>query len=140
MATRYITNVNEQSIGSGVLFPIQITSNSKGETGWYPVNGDPGLISHNLESLFVHEIGYRFRQEWYGTRLWELLEEPNTQAQAFIAKEFLIQAINTYEPRLSVQNVEVYPERTGSLKIIFTYNIIGTSITNTSEISYDLNL
>lgn len=140
MATKYITNINEQSIGSGVLFPIRITPNQKGDTGWYPVVGDTKLISHNLESLFVHEIGYRFRQEGYGTRLWELIEEPNTQAQAFIAKEFLVQAISTYEPRLAVQNVEVYPDRTGALKIIFTYNIIGTSITNTSEISYDLNL
>ena len=89
MANNLYTNI----IGIGPLFPIRITENEKGEKGWYPVNGDIELVHNNLSALLWYDIGQRFRQEDFGTRLWECIEEPNTQALAFLVKDFLKKAI-----------------------------------------------
>ena len=35
----YFTDI----IGKGVTFPIQLSRNENGETGWYPVNGDTAV-------------------------------------------------------------------------------------------------
>ena len=81
----YLTNI----VGKGMIFPIQLTRNEKGETGWYPVNGDMALVRNNISSIMYYLIGQRFRQENFGNRLWECIEEPNTQALSFIIKEFI---------------------------------------------------
>lgn len=36
MEKNYFTDL----VGIGVTYPIQLTTNEKGERGWYPVNGD----------------------------------------------------------------------------------------------------
>ena len=97
MANNLYTNI----IGIGPLFPIRITENEKGEKGWYPVNGDIELVHNNLSALLWYDIGQRFRQEDFGTRLWECIEEPNTQAQAFLINTFLKEAISLYEDRIN---------------------------------------
>ena len=40
MEKNYFTDL----VGIGVTYPIQLTTNEKGERGWYPVNGDFKLI------------------------------------------------------------------------------------------------
>ena len=94
-------NLYTKVIGKGVLFPIQLTKNEKGEVGWYPVNGDINLLYNNLSALLWYDIGQRIRQEDFGTRLWECIEEPNTQAQAFLINTFLKEAISLYEDRIN---------------------------------------
>ena len=103
------------SIGSGGYFPIELTQarDSEGnpltidtengtvpKVGWYPMKGDTKLIKQNLISIVVHNIGQRFRQEEFGTRLYECLEEPNTQVLEFLVKDFIRDSINSWEPRI----------------------------------------
>ena len=88
MEKNYFTDI----VGIGVTFPIQLTRNEKGETGWYPVNGDFKLIRDNISAILYYMIGQRFRQENFGSKLWQCIEEPNSQALSFIIKEFLKQA------------------------------------------------
>lgn len=52
-------------------------------------------------------IGQRFRQENFGSKLWQCIEEPNSQALSFIIKEFLKQAIGAWEQRITFQNITV---------------------------------
>ena len=94
-------NIYTSSIGSGPLFPIELTKNELGKTGWYPVSGDTKLIDNNLEAILQYQIGQKFRGEDFGTRLWECIEEPNTQAQAFLINTFLKEAISLYEDRIN---------------------------------------
>lgn len=99
---------NETLIGNGVLFPIQITKNSEGKTGWYPVKGDIKLIENNLRNLVEHIIGSRFRQEYWGTRIWECLEEPSLPMLLYLINYFIQDAIGTWEPRISYVDVNGY--------------------------------
>ena len=100
MEKNYFTDI----VGIGVTFPIQLTRNEKGETGWYPVNGDFKLIRDNISAILYYMIGQRFRQENFGSKLWQCIEEPNSQALSFIIKEFLKQAIGAWEQRKTFKN------------------------------------
>ena len=94
-------NLNSKVIGKGALFPIVLSTNKEGKTGWYPADGDRALIVNNLNGILIYMIGERFRQEDFGTRLWECIEEPNNQAQAFLINTFLKEAISLYEDRIN---------------------------------------
>ena len=94
-------NLYEKIVGNGMTYPIVLGTNSDKKTGWYPVLGSTKLITDNINSLLQYSIGERFRQEDFGTRLWECIEEPNTQAQAFLINTFLKEAISLYEDRIN---------------------------------------
>lgn len=128
-------NINNKVIGSGVLFPIQLTHTSKG-TGWYPVKGDIRLIHNNLESLMIHMIGERMRQEDFGTRIWECLEEPNTQALSFLVNVFLKEALAEWEDRVIFKSSKVIQQ--GSyLHITLEYSLVDIPITQSLDLTYN---
>ena len=129
-------NSNQLIIGSGMLFPIEITTGEDGKTGWYPSQGDQRLIENNIETLLLYQIGQKFRGENFGTRLWECIEEGNSQAQNYLVNNFLKEAISTWEDRITYKNTVMVRE--GSrLKISFTYSINGTSYSNVGTMIYN---
>lgn len=126
---------NIPEIGSGVLFPITLTDTSQGK-GWYPVEGDPALIENNLRSLIEYLIGQRIRQEDFGTRLQECLEEPNTQALNYMVREFLVEAIRKYETRLKIKKVTT-TRYNQYLYIVMEYRIVGFTLDSSMTLKYD---
>lgn len=122
-------NLYTNLIGIGVSYPIQLTENDRGEIGWYPLNGDFQLIRDNISSILYYQIGQRFRQENFGNRLWQCIEEPNTQALKFLIKEFILQAIGTWEQRITLKNINI--TREGSKVLVGIHYIINQ--TNTSQ-------
>lgn len=132
-----MANIYKKLIGKGPLFPIQLTTNEQGKVGWYPVDGDPELVKENITALLYYMIGQRIRQETFGTRLWECIEEPNVQALSFLIKDFLTTALTTWEGRIILQDIQT--ARAGSkLNILVTYAINGTNSSQFINIEYDL--
>lgn len=132
-----MANIYKKLIGKGPLFPIQLTTNEQGKVGWYPVDGNPELIKENITALLYYMIGQRIRQETFGTRLWECIEEPNVQALSFLIKDFLTTALTTWEGRIILQDIQT--ARAGSkLNILVTYAINGTNSSQFINIEYDL--
>nr|DAL07172.1 MAG TPA: baseplate assembly protein [Caudoviricetes sp.] len=131
-------NIRELTIGRGMLFPIQLTQNDNGETGWYPVTGDTKLIENNISSILYYQIGQRIRQENFGTRIWECIEEPNTQALKFIVKQFIQDAFEAWEPRLSLKDFSI-TQSDSKLDIVVQYQIAGIGSSQYLNISYDYN-
>lgn len=132
-----MANILEKHIGTGVLFPFIINENSSGESGLYPVSGTPDLIIHNLNSLIQYELGFRIRQEDFGTRLWECIEEPNTQAQAFIIEQFVKQALKKFENRITYKNAEIIRQDT-KLTLNIWYSIKNINVDDSVNITYSL--
>lgn len=132
MENNFYTN----TIGIGVLFPIILTENDLGEKGWYPVNGDVELIHNNLSSLIWYDIGQRFRQEDFGTRIWECIEEPNTQALAFLIKDFLKRAISSYESRITFKDLKLGINGS-TISIEMSYVVNGTGNQQILGITYN---
>ena len=129
-------NINSKIIGRGVLFPIQLSTNSEGKTGWYPVDGDKSLVVNNVNAILLYMLGERFRQEDFGSRLWECIEEPNTQAQAFLINSFLKEALNSWEDRIIYDHAEVTREA-NKLHIRLFYKLVQTEQTSSLNITYD---
>lgn len=132
-----MANINDKVIGNGMLFPIQLTQNSNGETGWYPVNGDPNLIKENISGILRYMVGQRIRQETFGTRIWECIEEPNVQALSFLIKDFLNSALTQWEGRIIIKDIQV--SRVDSkMAVLITYSINGSGSSQYVNIEYDL--
>ena len=129
-------NLYEKIIGNGMVYPIVLGTNSEHKTGWYPVIGDTKLITDNINALLQYTIGERFRQEDFGTRLWECIEEPNTQAQAFLINTFLKEAISLYEDRINYK--ESIISRSGNkLHIEMHYALKQSNEEKSLSITYD---
>lgn len=122
------------TIGSGAYFPISLTE-INGKSSWKALSGDVRLINHNLISLFNTQIGYLLRNEDFGTRLWECLEEPNTQALRFLIHRFCKDAIESWEPRITPLDTSI-ETTSSSIKITLRYQIKGDSVMNL-YFSYD---
>lgn len=110
------------TIGSGAYFPIQLEE-VKDENGnvemalqpdgtqvpkvrWGMLYGDVRLIKQNLIAILTFQIGQRFRQEYFGCRIWECIEEPNTQALEYLLRDFIRDGIENWEPRIQKISVE----------------------------------
>ena len=100
-------NQINNAIGSGVLFPIILTPNTNGTSTWATVSGDNRLIENNIMAVLLFELGQRLRQENFGTRLMEALEEQNNQLLSFLVKRFLVEGINYWEPRIDLLQSDV---------------------------------
>ena len=131
-----MANILEKVIGSGALYPIQLEQNSSGQKGWYPVTGSADLILHNINSVIQYELGFRIRQEDFGTRLWECIEEPNTQAQAFLVYQFVKQALTKWENRIMITKTDLIREGT-KLTIQIYYSIKNTNQADIVSATYE---
>lgn len=99
-STNMELNPKQKAIGSGITFPLEVKNG-----GVYPVLGDIKLIEDNINSLLLYPVGFRYRQEEYGTAVESYLEEPNTQALAFLIKAQLTGAIGAYESRIILKSI-----------------------------------
>ena len=129
-------NLYEKIVGNGMVYPIVLGTNSEHKTGWYPVIGDTKLITDNINALLQYTIGERFRQEDFGTRLWECIEEPNTQAQAFLINTFLKEAISLYEDRINYKE-SIISRRGNKLHIEMHYTLKQSNEEKSLSITYD---
>lgn len=141
------------TIGMGAMFPIVLSTPTDAEgneeyvenlingvvtrvkkVGWYPSTG-LNLVKQNVTSLFVYQIGERFRQENFGSRLWECIEEPNTDLLSYMAAKFVKESLYTWETR--IRGLEVTCTREASKLFIRIRFSVGTSSVEEAMVEYD---
>lgn len=127
----------ELSIGTGAYFPIELT-NIDGKTSWKAISGDIRLINQNLIAIFNTQLGELIRNENFGSRLWECLEEPNTQALNFLIELFCRNAIESWEPRIKFLDSSVNKQR-DKINISLHYALIEDQTVNELNFSYNPN-
>ena len=129
--------IDKNPMGRGATYPIYLTEDNQGNIGWHVSNKGIDLIENNLCSLLSYELGQRIRQEEFGTRLWECLEEPNTQALNFLINAFLKEAISTWEDRIEYQRSEINRDH-HKLYIKLFYKVKATNLINYASVEYNL--
>lgn len=102
------------------------------QVGWYPIYGDVALVKQNLIGLLSYMIGQKIRSEYYGTRTWECIEEPNTVALNVMIRKFIVDGIKAWEPRVIALDVQCYREY-DSMHLYLRYAI------RNSQSIYDLD-
>lgn len=120
----------EKSIGSGPLFPIQLQKGS-----WNPVKGSLELIENNIISILVFQVGQRIRQEIFGNRNYECLEEPNTNTTRLLVYRFTKNAIAAWEPRIELMENKV-SFTSSEILIHIKYRILTNQLVGELDFSY----
>ena len=86
----------------GVPYPIQ-----KNPRGFLYSQDGIDQIKSDMLVLLLTNPGERVMNPNFGTPLRRLIFEPNDPALRLEAKNMIINSINRWEPRISVQNIEV---------------------------------
>lgn len=135
-----MANYNQlNTIGSGAYFPIKLEQSvgkdGKPESvqlpdgrvvpkiGWYILRGDVTLIKQNLTAILTYQIGQRFRQEDFGSRTWECLEEPNTSALNLMIRNFVKDGIAAWEPRITALKVLALKPTKESIRLLIYFKV-----------------
>lgn len=151
-----MANYNQlNTIGSGAYFPIKLEQSvgkdGKPESvqlpdgrvvpkiGWYILRGDVALIKQNLTAILTYQIGQRFRQENFGSRTWECLEEPNTSALNLMIRNFVKDGIAAWEPRITALKVLALKPTKESIRLLIYFKVQDSQRIEELNFQYNLN-
>jgi hypothetical protein len=110
---------NEQYIlGQGIIFPLVIDSDGK-----VPLANTSDLIKSSINAVLTWPIRDRFFIPEFGSRLQELLEEPNTSLLRSLVRQFVIESISKWEKRITLLDCTLVIKDNGQLDINLTYYI-----------------
>jgi len=113
--------VTSAYLGQGITFPFNLTN------GAINLDGFEALIESSLKMICAWEYGTHFFNPTFGARIWELQGEPNDTVLATLVKRFLLDAINSWEGRISLLEVAVSRPKAYSINITCKYIINATS-------------
>lgn len=125
----YITNTQDQQ---GISFPLTL------DNGRVVVDGYKTLIERSILNILYWPIKSMPFDPSFGTRLEELIGEPNTSVLAVLAKRFLIDALSTYERRISILELTITMPTASSMHILIKYKILATTLEYEIEINRNL--
>jgi uncharacterized protein len=123
-----MSNTNNQFIGQGITFPIEIDLNGRAV-----INNGFDLIEASIITILNWPKRDRFFNELFGARLWELIEEPNDNIGRTLVRTFIMESIELWEPRIELLEVNIIdstitPEK---IDIELSYEIRSSRIANT---------
>jgi phage baseplate assembly protein W len=116
-------NRDKEFIGQGLAFPLQV--NPRGEvslvTGVTDIEQAIGIILGTIP-------GERVMRPEFGCRAWELIFSPNNAATQSLLILYVRQALEFWEPRIELTNVDVEsdPNEPSALLVEIQYEIKAT--------------
>lgn len=109
-------------IGSGIIFPLTLTPE-----GRVPIYSDTELIKASIKTIIAWFTSTRFFNESFGSRLEEVLEEPNDPSSAVLARLFIVEALEKWEKRIIVGQRDISIKVRKEIIIIEINYLIKTS-------------
>lgn len=116
--------MNEKIIGSGWSFPIQI-----GKSGGIGLAHLTDELEQSIRIILETPVGQRMMRPTFGSRLHELVFQPNDLQTAATAVRYVEEALAMWEPRIQVVDVQVMPEQMsegGTLMLKIKYEVLHT--------------
>lgn len=113
-------------IGRGIIFPIELSAN-----GGHVIRTGTVLINSSLKIILSWPFLSRIFLSEFGSRLEDLLEEPNDDLLRSLVKHFIFDAITKWEKRVNV--LEVDTKRTSPERLIIgvRYRVKNTGLEET---------
>lgn len=109
-------------IGKGLSFPIKLTGGSS------TLTSGTELIKSSIASILSFSLGQRFFLGEYGTRIEELIEEPNEVLLENVLENFITKALREWEKRIEVLSVTTEPIGATGINIDINYLILNTQV------------
>lgn len=108
-------------IGKGLTFPIELNSSGRPD-----IKGGVDLLKSAITDILSWTVGTRFMLGEYGTRLEQLLQEPNDLVTQSLVKHFTVEVISKWEKRLEVLEVKTINQTDYLLHIYIKYKVKNT--------------
>lgn len=107
-------------IGQGITLPLRL------ENGSVPLDTGFVLIRASIITIITWDYGTRFFLAEFGSKLNQLLEDPNDKVTMSTVNVFIADAINQWEPRVEYISSAIYRTKDYNLYVKLTYRIIAT--------------
>ena len=121
-----MTTINK-FIGSGITFPIELNS-KRGPV----VYNNTKLIECSIANILNWPMRMRWFNEEFGSRIEEILEEPDDTVSRTLLREFIREALRKWEKRIVVKDIITLPPKyLGRIDVSITYQIRNTKIEET---------
>lgn len=108
-------------LGSGISFPLVLD-----HLGKVVIDDHEVLIERSIRAILSWPTSTRPFTPPFGSRIWEVIGEPNDTITESLVKLFIIEAINTWENRISLLEVNVNKPDSHILNIELVYLINST--------------
>ena len=126
-------------IGSGLVFPIVLDS----ITTTPIIRDDFELIRSSIGIILNWPDRDRFFNEEFGSRVFELLEEPDNNVARALLSTFIKEALEKWERRILVKSLSFdIPQGNASMTVSIVYQVKNTKLEDTfiypfySELKY----
>lgn len=117
----FIKKQLEDYIGRGITLPIKLVNGS------VPLDTGVELIKASIRTILSWPYGTRFFLPEFGSRLDELIEEPNDDVLFSLIETFVQDAIEKWEPRIELKlPVNVSRDDYGKVQVQLEFNIISS--------------
>lgn len=123
--------ITNNFIGSGIIFPLEI--NTEGRPDY--VN-DNRLIISSINMILNWPKNVRYFNENFGSRIAELLDEPNDGVANTLLRAFIVEALGTYEKRIILQSITIVNYDIFKVNIELIYTIRNTQVEETLIFPY----
>ncbi len=109
-----MTNLrNKEFLGQGLSFPLQV--NSRGEIA---LVGGERDIEQAIRTIMETSPGERVMRPEFGCRIHELVFAPNNAATEGLLIHYIQEALERWEPRIDVQEIEVSTDLDGGAVLL----------------------
>ena len=115
---------------SGLAFPIELSS------GKHLVVSGSDLIQASIKTIIAWPLFTRFYEGNFGSRIHEVLEEPNDDIIINLIRRFIIDAISEWEKRIELTNLTIIKTGPEKLTIELIYNIKESNIEGSFYYNY----
>jgi len=126
-----LDKVTTQFMGQGLTFPIKL--NIKGRPN---IVSGKELLESSLSQILSWNLGTRFMLGEYGTKLEQLLQEPNDAIAQSLVKHYTVEVISLWEKRLEVLDVILLIKQDNLLSIQISYIVKSTKLEDSFVFPY----
>lgn len=122
-------------LGQGLEVPLKVS-----QYGRLALATDFKLIQQSIYSILGTPIGSRFFLRDYGSNLHSLLFEPNDEILKALLDEFIGDALETWEPRIKITDIQYTFQDEGAVYCQLKARILANNQIQQFEYVFDRNL
>ena len=115
---------------SGLLFPFTLVS------GKPPIISGVDLIEASLKIILSWPMFTRFYESEFGSRIHEVIEEPNDDVLVNLINRFVIDSINIWEQRIELIQTTILRPSIEKLNVTLVYRVKELNIEDTFYYNY----
>lgn len=119
---------------AGIKFPIILSNN-----GSVDLTYGKDLIKSSIIIILSWPIRTRYFNSLFGSRVHEVLEDPNDDVLSMLVRKFVIDPITDWEPRVELKSVNIFRQDPDKLTVNVIYNIRELNVEDSIFYIYYIN-